>query len=311
MRHYEFRLALLLVFILSLLSLSRTARCQSREPVWTQLDETYLNSLASHAAQKIRAANLQDKEPRVLVIDFFRSAPGNSSRLGTFLADRFSESLTAYAAGVHILDRSILKDYLTKNWTTLKDLESRDVCLQIGRQLGATGVILGTLYEENGQISLTIHLEGFGPADKEAELFWETDERTRFLLTQELHSVLFEPGPSYARKADEIPEEPGILKIGSGVGGPRCISCPSPSYSDAGLAAHFSGAVMLSIVVTTDGRATSIYVTKGAPFGLTAKAIAAVQDWSFEPALKDHHPVPARVDVEISFHIDVNRHDED
>jgi TonB family protein len=68
--------------------------------------------------------------------------------------------------------------------------------------------------------------------------------------------------------------------------------------------------VILSIVVTTDGKATSIYVVKGAPFGLTAKAIDAVQDWSFEPALKDHNPVPARLDVEITFHIDGNRYHE-
>jgi len=37
--------------------------------------------------------------------------------------------------------------------------------------MGATGVILGTLYEENGQISLTVHLEGFGPVAKEADIF--------------------------------------------------------------------------------------------------------------------------------------------
>jgi hypothetical protein len=252
-RHSEFRLALALVFVV-LLFLPATVRCQSRESVLTQLDETYLNSLASHAAQKIREANLQEREPKVLVIDFFRSASGNSSRLGTFLADRFSESLTAYSTGLNILDRRILKDYLTSNWTTLKDLESREVCLRIGRQLGATGVILGTLYEENGQVSLTIHLEGFGPVVKGPDFFRETDERARFLVTEELHAMLFEPGPDYARKADEIPEESGIFKIETGVGVPRCISCPIPGYSDAGRAAEFSGTVILSVVVTIDGK---------------------------------------------------------
>jgi TonB family protein len=211
---------------------------------------------------------------------------------------------------LHILDRSILKDYLATNWTTLNDLESADVCLRIGRQLGATGVILGTLDEENGQISLTIQIEGFGPVVKEADLFKVPDGRARFLSTEELQAMLFAPGPNYARKADEIPEEPGISKIGSGVGVPRCISCPGPEYSDAARTAKFSGTVILSIVVTTDGKATSIYVVKGAPFGLTAKAINAVQDWSFEPALKDGNPVPARLDVEITFTIDLSRYDQ-
>jgi TonB family protein len=280
--NYDFRFALALVFIVNLLFLPQTVHCQSHGSVLTQLDQAQLDSLASHTVQKIREASLQGKEPKVLVIDFFRSAPGNSSRLGTFLADRFSESLAAYSTGLHVLDRSILKDYLTTNWTTLKDLESADVCLQIGRQLGATGVILGTLYEENGQISLTIHIEGFGPVVKKADAFQVTDERARFLSTEELRAMFFAPGSNYARKADEIPEEPGIFKIGSGVGMPRCISCPSPNYSDAGRAAKFSGTVILSIVVTTDGKATSIYVVKGAPFGLSAKAIDAVQNWSFD-----------------------------
>jgi TonB family protein len=62
--------------------------------------------------------------------------------------------------------------------------------------------------------------------------------------------------------------------------------------------------VLLSIVVTTEGKATSICALKGAPFGLTTKAIKAVQDWRFEPALKDGKPVPVRVQVETTFHLD-------
>jgi len=270
----------------------------------TRLGEGQLDSLAAHAAQKIREANLEERVPKVLVIDFFRSSSGNSSRLGTLLADRFSESLTAYSAGLNILDRKILKDYLAQNWTTLEDLRSHDVCLRIGRQMGATGIILGTLYEENGQISLTVHLEGFGPVAKEADIFQVTDERARFPVTEEMHAMLFEPGPNYARKADDIPEEPGVFKSGLGAGVPRCTSCPSPGYSDAARAAKFQGTVLLSIVVTTEGKATSIYVLKGVPFGLTTKAIEAVQDWRFEPALKDGKLVPVRVQVETTFHLD-------
>jgi TonB family protein len=303
-RHTGFRLALGLLFVAALLFLPVTACCQSRDSVLTRIGEGYLDSLAAHAAQKIREANLEERVPKVLVIDFFRSSPGNSSRLGTLLADRFSESLTAYSTGLVILDRRILKDYLTQNWTTLEDLQSRDVCLRIGRQMGATGVILGTLYEENGQISLTVHLEGFGPVAKEADIFQVADTRARFPVTEEMHAMLFEPGPNYARKADDVPEEPGVFKSGLGAGVPRCTSCPTPDYSDAARAAKLQGTVVLSIVVTTEGKATSIYVLKGAPLGLTAKAIEAVQNWRFEPALKDGNPVPVRVQVEATFRID-------
>src|SRR2546427_4577673 len=302
-RHTGFRLALGLLFVVSLLFLPVIACCQSRDSVLTRLGEAHLDSLASQAAQKIREANLEERKPKVLVIDFFRSSSGNSSQLGTLLADRFSESLTAYSAGLSVLDRKILKDYLTTNWTTLEDLQSHDVCLRIGRQLGATGVILGTLYEENGQISLTVHLEGFGPVAKKADIFQATDETARFPVTEEMHAMLFEPSPNYACKADDIPEEPGVFKSGLGAGWPMCTSCASPSYSDAARAAKFQGTVVLSIVVTTEGKAASIYVLKGAPFGLTTKTIEAVQDWRFEPARKDGNPVPVRAQVEVTFRL--------
>jgi TonB family protein len=37
--------------------------------------------------------------------------------------------------------------------------------------------------------------------------------------------------------------------------------------------------------------------------GLDEKAVAAVQQWRFEPARKDGHPVPARIYVEVDFHL--------
>jgi hypothetical protein len=75
------------------------------------------------SANKIHEVKLEE-EPRVLVVDFFRNSTGESSQLGTLLADRFSESLTAYSSGIHILDRKVLKDYLFENWTTLEDFRS-------------------------------------------------------------------------------------------------------------------------------------------------------------------------------------------
>jgi hypothetical protein len=112
-RHTGFRIVLGLFLVFPSLFLPVNASCQSRGSALTRLGEGYLDSLASHAAPKTREANLEEREPKVLVIDFFRSSPGNSSRLGTLLADRFSKSLTAYSTGLNILDRRILKNYLT------------------------------------------------------------------------------------------------------------------------------------------------------------------------------------------------------
>ncbi len=254
-------------------------------------------------ANKIHEVKLEE-EPRVLVVDFFRNSPGESSQLGTLLADRFSESLTAYSSGIHILDRKVLKDYLFENWTTLEDLKSSEVCLEVARQLGATGAVLGTLTEKNGNINLTLRLEGFGQTERQDDIFALRDRTVIFPLTEELRTALYHPGRNRARSADKIPEEPGVF-TGSinGVTQPKCIYCPNPDYSDAARAVKFQGTVVLSVVVTTEGQVTGIYVLKGAPFGLTAVAIKATRNWRMEPAQKDGKPVSARSNVEIVFRL--------
>lgn len=280
------------------------ARPQLPDPLLTRLDEAHLDSLAAHTAQKIREAKLVENEHSVLVIDFFRNVPGSYSRLGTLLADRFSEALTGYAAGMKVLDRKLLKNYLTENWTTLEDLRSNEICWRIARQLGATGAVLGTLTEENGSLNLTLHLKGFGPPDKEDDLFPWRDRTAIIPLTEQIHSMLLQPGPNYARKADEIPDEPGIFRSGSnGVTSPVCSYCPNPDYSDAARTAKFQGTVLLSVVVTADGQVTSVYVLKGAPFGLTAQTIKATRGWRFKPGQKDGRPLSVRVEVETTFHL--------
>jgi hypothetical protein len=212
-RHLSFRLGLLSIFVAAHLSMSVNALSQSADLALTRSEEADLDSLALHTAQKIRQAKLEEKEPHVLVIDFFRSSQGNSSRLGTLLADRFSESLSAYSAGLKVLDRNTLKDHLTKEWTTLEDLESNDICLRIGRQLGATGVILGTLYEENGQISLTIHLEGFGPVANKTDAFEVMDERVRFPRVKRCT-------PRYSNPVPSIPAQPMTSRRSQAYSGP-------------------------------------------------------------------------------------------
>lgn len=281
---------------------SASAHAQVPGPLLNRPDEARIDSLAALTARKIREAKLNE-EPKVLVIDFFRDSQGESSQLGTLLADRFSESLASYS-GFQVLDRKIFRDYLVENWTTLEDFRSREACLAVVRQLRGTGAILGTLTENQGNINLTLHLEGFGPAEKEDDIFAWRDRTVVFPVTEELRSALFQPGPNYARKAGEIPEEPGVFKAGvNGVTQPECVHCPDPDYSDAARAGKFQGTVNLSVVVTAEGQVTGVYVLKGAPFGLTAQAIKATKDWRLRPGMKNGKPVTVRVTIEIGFRL--------
>jgi len=286
------------------LFLPGSAHSQSAGFVLTEADQAELDSLASRTTQRIREAHLEEKAPALLVMDFFKNSMGSYSRLGALLADKFSESLATRAEGFKVLGRKTLSEYLVHNWTTLEDLQSTDGFFQIGRQLGASGVILGTMQEENGKLYLTLHLMGFCPSPNPKDIFEATDDRIRFPLTDELHALFLEPGPNYTRKPDQIPEEPGIFKANiSGVSSPKCLYCPQPSYSDVARAAKYQGTVVLSVVVTPEGEVTSIYVLKAAPFGLTTDAIKDAKNWRMEPGKKDGKPVSVRVQIESTFHL--------
>ena len=255
-------------------------------------------------AQSIQEVKLSETEPKVLVIDFFRHSAGNSSLLGTLLADRFSESLSNFSRGPQVLNRKILKDYMTKEWMETSELRSNKQCLELGREFGATGVLIGFLSQNGDSVDLTIHLAGFGPAARKSEIFEPIVEIAHFPKTEQLVELIAKPAPNFTRNFDAIPNEPGVLSYNDpGVSQPGCIRCPGPQYSDAARKAKIQGKAILSVVVTTEGRATAIYVLKGAPMDLTAQAIGAVKSWEFRPAQKDGKPVSVRVPIEMTFRL--------
>ncbi len=76
-----------------------------------------------------------------------------------------------------------------------------------------------------------------------------------------------------------------------------------PEYSEEARKAKYSGSVMLSIVVNTDGRADDIKVVRSLGMGLDEKAIEAVGRWRFRPGTKDGVPVRVRAQVEVNFRL--------
>ncbi len=74
-------------------------------------------------------------------------------------------------------------------------------------------------------------------------------------------------------------------------------------FSDKARRNHVEGTVLLSLLVNTDGIPTDIKVTRPLGSGLDEKAVEAVQQWRFHPAMKDGNPVAQTVSVEVSFHL--------
>jgi periplasmic protein TonB len=90
---------------------------------------------------------------------------------------------------------------------------------------------------------------------------------------------------------------------GRGITAPSILSKVEPEYSEEARKAKYSGAVMLAIVVNTDGRADDIRVIKSLGMGLDEKAIEAVQRWRFRPGTKDGVPARVRAQIEVNFRL--------
>src|SRR5450432_3872158 len=95
----------------------------------------------------------------------------------------------------------------------------------------------------------------------------------------------------------------GIFHVGGGVSPPRQIYAPEPEFSEEARKAKYQGVCTLGLIVGTDGRPSNIRVLSSLGMGLDEKAIEAVKNWKFEPAMKDGHPVRVEIAVEVDFHL--------
>ncbi len=90
---------------------------------------------------------------------------------------------------------------------------------------------------------------------------------------------------------------------GSGIAPPRLLREVAPDYTDRARRAGLQGEVLLTMVVTAEGLVTDVQVRRGLGSGLDERAVAAVQQWSFSPALRHGLPVAVWIEVAVEFRL--------
>ena len=97
-------------------------------------------------------------------------------------------------------------------------------------------------------------------------------------------------------------QQPQIYKPGDkGVSSPQVVTEKKPSYTPEAMRAKISGSVEMTAVIGTDGKPADIKVVRSRDAGLDKKAIEALTEWRFKPAMTDGKPVPVLVTIEMSF----------
>jgi TonB family protein len=95
----------------------------------------------------------------------------------------------------------------------------------------------------------------------------------------------------------------GVFRVGGGVSAPRALDTPDPEYSEEARKAKYQGTCVLWLIVGPDGKPRDVKVARALGMGLDEKAIEAVRNWKFEPAMKDGKPVAVQINVEVNFRL--------
>jgi TonB family protein len=262
-----------------------------------ELYQEQIRSLAGRLLKRTEKANCRADSCTILVANLTMPS-GSTSHLGMQLADSVAAELAVQGRGIQIVDRSRLQDYLVREHIPSAALKNREAARWLATEFHANVVLVGTIEDLGGRYYLLtelLHISNDKVGPQEAMEISIPEPEQAF--------APFEPYDAERPGLKEPAGAPPFMRAGPGGSVPSCIYCPSPQYSDAARKVKFMGTVILDVTVAEDGRATDIRVLKGVPFGLNERAIRAVNEWTFRPAVSGDRPVAVRVPIETTFRL--------
>ncbi|MCU1285551.1 MAG: TonB-like protein [Acidobacteriales bacterium] len=181
------------------------------------------------------------------------------------------------------------------------------------KEIKIDGECLG--YVENGiKPGRNIEISITGPFTQDStQLLTLIRDRVFVMNQDELNTLVPKPWQelfgSVTRKktpggiAGILPNGEMIYRFGQGMKTPKPIKTPDPEYSEEARKSKYQGTSVLGIIVDRNGRVIEVHVATPAGHGLDEKAVEAVRQWTFEPAILDGKPVAMMLNVEVSFHL--------
>ena len=95
----------------------------------------------------------------------------------------------------------------------------------------------------------------------------------------------------------------GLMSVGGGVAAPELLHSVEPEFTEDARRANFQGIVSIRLIVDSQGNPQDVQLVQHLGMGLDEKAIEAVRQYKFKPAMYQGHPVSVQIVIEMSFHL--------
>jgi TonB family protein len=95
----------------------------------------------------------------------------------------------------------------------------------------------------------------------------------------------------------------GLMHPGGGVSNPVLVYAPDPEFSDEARRAKYQGVCVVGLIVDAQGNPQRVRIVRPLGMGLDEKALEAVRQYKFKPAMYRGRPVPVEINIEVNFRI--------
>lgn len=95
----------------------------------------------------------------------------------------------------------------------------------------------------------------------------------------------------------------GLMSVGGGVSAPQVLHAVEPDFTEEARRANFQGNVQIKLIVDSQGNPQDIRVLSHLGMGLEQKAVDAVRQYKFKPAMFQGHPVSVEIVLDVDFRL--------
>jgi protein TonB len=95
----------------------------------------------------------------------------------------------------------------------------------------------------------------------------------------------------------------GLMSVGGGVSAPQVIHAVEPVFTDDARRANYQGNVSVQLIVDPEGNPQNVRLVSHLGMGLDERAIEAVRQYKFRPAMYQGHAVAVQILIDVDFHL--------